>query len=424
MKLLENPTKISKKTPLKFEVDKADCYLISLSARVKSEKQRGKDFTDDEDLRAEIDNRKFPKLDNPQRYFDSPAAFSGGNLHDRLKTVHFIVHLETGKHTISLIPDGEALIEKLEIEKLANFPQLHLDFELQAEKADGRPWLTFALIDLGLKTFSVKVTTNWKFPDGDDLKIIVDNKVKKNNLSILHRNWVFASSILRKLFHKETSEKTFEENLPKQSLHYIEFWADETPTLHFVDFEFEEVSEESTDVQKYKDGRYNEYDDDILKAANFWNEFFLNQKYPPPAPLDPNLVKAIIYMESRMGQGSSFTGHPAYPDVMQVGNPEDDAIHVLNNDGKRPTEYEACSGKIVPVDYEGRIKVETSYESIYWGVRWLYHKAQDIGVGEEQIWYPWKKAVHRYGPGKETYTESIWNLYEHGKNPNGKENLF
>lgn len=408
MKLLDKPTLVDKPLPIPFTPDKDGWYLILVSARVKPKNQ----------LRIEIDGKTF----------SDAAAFFGSKQKNTLKTVYFFIHLSAGNHTLSLIPDKEATVETVEVNSIDQLPSVHLELNTQAERANGRPWMTFVLVDTPLQSFTVKATVAWRFPDGDDLKIIVNGKVKKNNLSLLHRNWIFASNVLRKIIGGETTEKIFEENLSKDS-HYIEFWSDESPTLHFLRFEIE-IAETPSTIQVYKKGPqgedYNRLDADIVASVKTWNDEFLGQKFPPPEPLDPNLVKAIVYVESQMGYGSSPTGNPAYPDVMQVGNPDDPALHVLNNDKdpRFPAEFEVASGKPLIVDYKGEAKVEKPYDSIYWGVRWLYHKAQGIDTEGKQVWYHLKEAVSRYGPGTKVYQESVWNLYQYGKEPNGGENLF
>src|SRR3989344_5099760 len=51
---------------------------------------------------------------------------------------------------------------------------------------------------------------------------------------------------------------------------------------------------------------------------------------------------------------------------------------------------------------------------LYWGVRWLYHKAQGITTDRRRYWNGWKQAVHGYGPGTQQYTDSVWDIYTHG----------
>lgn len=109
---------------------------------------------------------------------------------------------------------------------------------------------------------------------------------------------------------------------------------------------------------------------------------------------------------------------------MQVGNQDDPALHVLNNDGTRPTEYEMFNGKEEVLNYRDTAKVTSSYDSIHWGIRWLYHRAQGISVDRRQVWHSWHTAISRYGPGTDSYVSQIWNLYKYGNNPEGGETLF
>ena len=98
---------------------------------------------------------------------------------------------------------------------------------------------------------------------------------------------------------------------------------------------------------------------------------------------------------------------------MQVGNPGDPSLDVLNNASKKP-ENELKNGELWQVDYSGMAKVNTVYDSIYWGVRWLYHRAQWIGNDNKRYWFPWKEAVKRYGPGTSEYVENVFNIYLDG----------
>lgn len=435
--LLTKATTISKTLSLPFTIDTAGWYILSVSARVRDEKQIGAGATDDEDLRVEVDGEKFPKLSNPQRYLDSPAAFSGGKLRNTLKTVYFITRCRAGKHAISLIPDQGALIDRVAVQNIADPSHIIFDLNQQAEDGNNKPWITFVLMNLGLKSFTIKAQTRWRFPDGDDIKIIVDDKIKKNKSSILHRNWIFASSIIRKFFGSETSEKTFEENLEIQKLHYIEIWSDKTPTMYSVSFNLEASSPEEPEkdepkpiVQTYKQGsagqNYNKYDKDIADAVKDWNEKFLSQEYPPPEPLDPNLVKAIIYIETGMGQHEG--ANDQYPDIMQVGDIRNPAIHTLNNDGwkdprtgkiARESEINA-EGIRKTVDYHGEANGDTPQQSIHWGVRWLYHKAQGITNSGARYWRPWSQAVRNYNSeGNIAYERKVYHLYEDGIDPFG-----
>lgn len=237
MKLLDKSTKITDPLSLTFNIKKSGWYLLIISARLKSRKQRGENETSDEDLTVRIDERVFPHPSSFGRLIDSPAAFSGGQLHNKLKTVYFITHLTSGDRTITLTPQYGAEVEEVSYGEIEfEDSKISLSLEKQAEKANGRSWITFVLDDLNLKSITAKATVDWRFPDGDDLKLIVDGKIRKNPRSIRHKNWIWASNISHKIFGGGAQEKTFPEDLP-QGLHYIEFHADESPTLHYVNLD-------------------------------------------------------------------------------------------------------------------------------------------------------------------------------------------
>src|SRR3989338_6398182 len=80
-------------------------HLLALTARVKGKKQISGTATDDEDLTVEIDGKTFPKLKSTDRLIDSPAAFSGGRLHNLAKTVYFLVFLKGKGHSVLLKTD-------------------------------------------------------------------------------------------------------------------------------------------------------------------------------------------------------------------------------------------------------------------------------------------------------------------------------
>lgn len=151
---------------------------------------------------------------------------------------------------------------------------------------------------------------------------------------------------------------------------------------------------------------YNQYDESIAQAVDEWNKKFITQADPPPVFLDPDLVKAIIYVESDVGYYRTQKGYSGYPDIMQVADPRNDAIYALKNirnpnRNKQGTEYEVTNGKLAPIEYP-EASGNSPESSIYWGVRWLYHVAQmnieKSGVWKRE-WRKWKEAVNMYNKG-------------------------
>lgn len=221
---------LKERKEIPFATDAEGIYLIKVEARARSEKQLSK--TDDEDLRIEIDKKRFPQLSNSERYLDSPASFSGGTLRGLKKQVLFILSLKKGKHIIYLIPDISAYLENIEIFKLpSDITEIELKVDDLAEDGDRRPWITFALVDIGCERLTVDLNLKKRFLDSDDVKTIVDGDIKRNTRNLLRKFWYFVTSILT----GEKQKETFIVNLSPQ-LHYIEFWADRMPIFNTITF--------------------------------------------------------------------------------------------------------------------------------------------------------------------------------------------
>ncbi|MDP3962268.1 MAG: hypothetical protein Q8Q03_00145 [bacterium] len=152
------------------------------------------------------------------------------------------------------------------------------------------------------------------------------------------------------------------------------------------------------------DEDYNRYDDLIVEMVDYWNSEFAKDTDPPLELLDPSLVKAMMYQESRIGYFES-----AGVDVMQVGHPQDPALRTLQGGLK---EYWIHNGEQLLLKYDTR--VDTVKDSIKWGVRWLYHKAQGIQDDGHRYWRTWKEAVYEYGPHTSKYVEDVWSIYKNG----------
>lgn len=171
------------------------------------------------------------------------------------------------------------------------------------------------------------------------------------------------------------------------------------------------------------DEDYNRYDELIVEVVNYWNNQFSSDANPPKELLDPNLVKAMIYQETRMGYTEDPFGKNADIDIMQTAYGGDPAIHVLRAEVPEDEfEYWIYKGKKILLDYP-EAKVDTPKESIFWGVRWLYHKAHknlphDNGEWSNG-WSSWYETIRKYGPSPE-YQENVWDIYKEGVNKNDK----
>ena len=225
--------KITQLDTIDFLVDTFGLYAISIKARCQSGKLLG--LWGGENLRVEIDNirpREIPPVDKPQ-YVDIPPAWNGTTLKGLAKTVIFLLPLNKGNHTLKLIPTRSALIETYHITSVQNIRETAFHLDEQAEDGNRRPWYTFVLIDLPLESLTADVAVDWHFFDGDDVKLIVDGRIEQNGKSILWRHWIWHAKPGQIFSGPKKETRTFTTQLPKD-IHYLEFWADKTPTLHTV----------------------------------------------------------------------------------------------------------------------------------------------------------------------------------------------
>ncbi len=271
---------IKKRETISFFTEVPSVYLIEIRAKAKGEKQLG--GSDDEDLKVEIDRQNFPTLLGQPRYFDSPAAFSGGELHGLSKSVFFLVPLTDGLHEIVLTADISATLEKIQVYKMD--PEEELGFSnITAEDGDRRPWLTFVFLDVPSKAFSLSVNLKKRFLDSDDVRVIVDDLIKRNYRSILHKFWYFIASP-----RGGEQSANFDTNFVR-GLHYVELWADKSPVLNKITFrglnatpaEPKDPTEIIKDKIRFKAREYGFDEEMMLRMAKKESQF--NPKAISPA---------------------------------------------------------------------------------------------------------------------------------------------
>ena len=185
-----------------FEVPKAGIYFIEITASAKNKKQNiyprwlwklplpvlsifGKD---DDDLYVRIDGREFPKLGGVRGLYDAPAAWSGTSLKNTSKTNIVILFLEKGAHTLVFHPDETPTLRRIRCEKLETTQRLRypLRYNNPPERKERSSWYTFTLVDLPLIQFDITGTVEKRkkwlfFTEGDDIKIVLDGEIQKND---------------------------------------------------------------------------------------------------------------------------------------------------------------------------------------------------------------------------------------------------
>ena len=256
------PKSISKKYIYAFSVSKFGLYYISITSQCGST----------QDLRVEIDNfkpREIPPKDKPQ-YYDTPPAWNGTHLKSLKKTVIFILLLSKGKHALTFVPKNGATINRIDYKYIKDSDEIVFKMNTQAEEGNRRPWYTFVLVNIPLRSIGAEATTKWHFLDGDDMKLIIDGKVEKNSQSILHKNWSWSARPWHFLAKGKKEYKEFTPNLPSD-LHYIELWADKTPILHQVNLNLGPYESKQVEDPRWT-GDFSDDTDQIILARALFGE--------------------------------------------------------------------------------------------------------------------------------------------------------
>lgn len=230
------PQKILGDGFLSFSVSEFGLYALFVTIRCLSGNQTG--FRGGQDVYVEVDESRFGELppNDTSKYKDTPPSWNGTQLKGHSKTVVFILPLNQGEHRLYYHAQPESMIDRLEARLIQDRQNILFEINQKAEDGDRRPWYTFVLIELPLKTMTADISTQWHWWDGDDVKLIIDGIIQKNNKSLRHKDWLWSSSAIKKIFGKEKESKAVINNLGL-GLHYIEFWADRTPTLHQLEID-------------------------------------------------------------------------------------------------------------------------------------------------------------------------------------------
>lgn len=259
------PINITKQSVIEFDIDSFGLYTIKITARCEK----------NNDLKVEIDNiqfREIPPEKNIQD-FNIPPSWNGINLKGLSKTIFFILTLNKGKHTLKFTPKDTAVIEGWGYSLLNNTNTITFENLPQTEDRDKRPICSFILVNTPLKSVSADVSVSWHKFDGDDVKLIIDNKIEQNTKSKFWKNWVWHSSLRQVFTGIKRESKTFIKDF-ESNTHYIEFWTDKTPTLHKVTLDLGDYNPKRTPTVEDPEwtGKFADDTDQIILARAIFGE--------------------------------------------------------------------------------------------------------------------------------------------------------
>ncbi|MFA4817626.1 MAG: transglycosylase SLT domain-containing protein [Parcubacteria group bacterium] len=239
-----------------FEISESGVYFIEIVASAKSWWQNLKSFKsffNDDDLTLKIDAIEFPKLNKKRGLFDGEVAWNGNNLKGLLKTNIFIINLNKGSHLLNFLADKNPILESIAIFKVDEEEINYLPEENNpAQDGDRRQWMTIIPINVFIKNLNIKASAK-KYPkniDDDDIKLIINGAIQKNESDKPHQNWFWCGRILDGLEKEFNQEVNFE-----NKLNYIELWADRMPVLSEIklSLDFPESNIKKGKIALYED---------------------------------------------------------------------------------------------------------------------------------------------------------------------------
>lgn len=215
--------KIAKQITGKYSCDflfpEDGLYLIEIVASAKSWWQNIKyrrAFFEDDDIFLYLDNKELTTSKYIKK--DAKSAWNGNELGGLKKTVVIATNLNKGRHVIDLKPDQSPYLEKIIIFKIEEKNKISYTpaDSNPAQKSEGRPWLSFIILDLFVTKLFISAKANKSGRDDDDLKLLINGQIQKNENTKSHRDWYWCGKILNgkeKSWSQEINSKTKQLNL-------------------------------------------------------------------------------------------------------------------------------------------------------------------------------------------------------------------
>lgn len=229
---------ISGKYSCDFSLDEDGLYLIEIIASAKSWWQNFKSsrsFFKDDDIFLYLDNKELTTSLNTKK--DAGSPWNGNELKGLNKTVLIAADLKAGKHVIDLKPDQTPYIKTIIISKVKESGKIIYTPEDNnpAQKSEGRPWLSYIILDLFITNLSITARTNKNRKDDEDIKLLINGEIQKNENKHAHKDWYWCGKILR------GEDKTFSKDINSQIKQFnIDLYSDETPRLSKIEIGIKE----------------------------------------------------------------------------------------------------------------------------------------------------------------------------------------
>lgn len=303
---------ITEKYSSEFTLADDGLCLIEIIASAKSWRQNIKSLRSlfkDDDLALILD--KIEITTSTSNKTDVRAAWNGNELKGLTKTVIVAVKLKKGKHVLNFIPDQSPYLKSIAVKQVeeTNFLTYFPTDNNPAEKGDRRPWLSFIIINLAVRDLIVSAKADKRGRDDDDIKIIIDGEIQKNQDKKSHQDWYWCGKV------SKGEKKEFKQAVNfTGGLHTIDLWADESPYLEKIELVLLEDGKSGQDrlSPDHIIGLINELYKEIgLEVAFarvpkiFNNSFEFDREINQASQefnIEPNVLKATLAQESSFGR--------------------------------------------------------------------------------------------------------------------------
>lgn len=262
---------ITKQYQSDFSLDEDSLYLIEIIASAKSWWQNFKSsrsFFKDDDIFLSLDNQELTTSKNEKK--DACSAWNGNELKGLEKTVLIATNLKAGKHVIDLKSDQTPYLKSITISKVEekdNITYIPVNNNNPAQNSEGRPWLSYIILDLFITKLSISAKANKNGQDDDDIKLIINGEIQKNENKRSHRDWYWCGKILKgedKIFSKDINFQIKQFN--------IDLYSDETPRLSKIEIGVKEPKRIPTVDNPLWTGDFRDDTEEMLLARLIFGE--------------------------------------------------------------------------------------------------------------------------------------------------------
>ncbi|MFA5023686.1 MAG: cell wall hydrolase [Patescibacteria group bacterium] len=232
---------ITKQYSWDFNLEENGLYLIEIIASAKSwwqNAKRGRTFFKDDDIFLFLDERELTTSKNTKQ--DARSAWNGNELKGLEKTLLMAVNLKKGRHVIALKPNQSPSLKSLSISKIKEKDKIEYVpvNNNPAQKSEGRPWLSYIILDLLITRLSISARAPRSKKDDDDIKLLINGVIQRNENPKAHRDWYWCGQVLK------GEDKIFSLSNPNNSnskQFNIDLYSDGAPRLNRIELEFKRI---------------------------------------------------------------------------------------------------------------------------------------------------------------------------------------